>query len=323
MKHVCRMYLLRFLNLCGTDITVIPPRISDLEHLQALHASGTLLSELPGTVTKLAKLEHLTFSNKEEWYTMWRPGKGLSKMKALRVVTNMLMDENHEVAREIAELEQLEDLCLYVNCSDSNVLTQLAKSLSKVRSLRSLNIGDIGWDDNSLDFIIEMSPSLSLHYLRIAGGISELPGWVRSLSSLAQITITWARLVDDQLYDVLCKLPNLKSINMGKMSYSGTELVARSRHTFPALTDLSLSDAEGPKIIQFEEGSMANLETFATDFASMERTIIGIQHLTSLKEVYIGGENDNGSLDQALKQLKSVSQSLPKPKQFQTTVRYS
>lgn len=322
MKYVCRMYLLRFLSLSGTNITVIPPLIGDLEHLQVLNVFGTLLSGLPETVTKLAKLERLIFGNKEEWRTVWRPRRGLSKMKALRKVYSMRLDENHEIAREIGQLQQLEELCLLVSCSVSTVLSQLGKSLSKVRSLRSLNIGAIWYSGPALDFLLEMSPSPSLQYLRIAGGISQLPDWVRSLTSLANISIAGACLVGDQLYDVLCKLPNLKTMIIEKDGYSGTELVARSKHTFPALTYLALAEYECPKIVQFEQGSMAKLEMFGIGFAGMERSILGIEHLTSLKDVHISGKEDNSSLDCALKQLKSESDSRSEPKQFKVTVRY-
>jgi hypothetical protein len=44
---------------------------------------------------------------------------------------------------------------------------------------------------------------------------------------------------------------------MQRTSYRDDELVARSRHTFPVLINLKVtSDAENPKVILFEEGSM-------------------------------------------------------------------
>ncbi|GJN19856.1 hypothetical protein PR202_gb07169 [Eleusine coracana subsp. coracana] len=66
-KHlscICRMYLLRFLSLKGTDIKAIPPKVGDLEHLQTLDVRQTDLKDLPKTIKKLEKLEHLLFSGK-------------------------------------------------------------------------------------------------------------------------------------------------------------------------------------------------------------------------------------------------------------------
>ncbi|PVH38487.1 hypothetical protein PAHAL_5G270200 [Panicum hallii] len=67
MAHVCRMYLLRFLNLRGTTITVLPRELGDLEHLQALDVRLTFLEGLPETVTALENLECLQYSNKKDY----------------------------------------------------------------------------------------------------------------------------------------------------------------------------------------------------------------------------------------------------------------
>ena len=59
MAHICRMYLLKFLNLRGTDITVLPPEVGELEHLQVLDVRRTFLTGLPETMTALENLESL------------------------------------------------------------------------------------------------------------------------------------------------------------------------------------------------------------------------------------------------------------------------
>ncbi|TVU24764.1 hypothetical protein EJB05_27220, partial [Eragrostis curvula] len=327
MGDICRMYLLRYLSLRGTDISVMPPKVRELEHLQTLDVRATGLAGLPETVIKLEKLERLFFSQKGVWDTMWKPPQGLWKMKALREVGWVLLEDGDVlVARELGELENLQRLSIYVNCYGSNgpkVLEELALSLSKTYSLRSLDMGDIGWEPKALNFLLELpSPPRLLRFLRIAGGIDELPNWVESLTYLVEFHMSWARLVDDQLFGILCKLPNLKSIWMQRNSYTGRELIARTAHNFPALKNLrGTCDKEMPKVYRFEEGSMTKLEKLSLNFDIWgEKSIVGIEHLTNLKEVQVTGKRGNPTLDQTLEQLKAESER--HPNQFTVGVKY-
>lgn len=320
------MYLLRYLSLRGTDISVLPPKVRELEHLQTLDVRATNLVELPETVIKLEKLERLFFSQKDVWSTMWKPPQGLWKMKALREVGWVVLEDNAvEVAQAIGELEHLQRLSIYVNCDGSNgskVLEELAQSLSKTYSLRSLDMGNIGWG-KELNFLLDLpSPPRLLRLLRIAGAIDELPKWVESLTYLVEFHMSWACLVDDQLFGVLCKLPNLKSIWMQRHCYDGRELLARTAHNFPALKNLrGTCDEEMPKVYRFEEGSMTKLEKLELNFDKWsEKSIVGIQHLTSLKEVQLTGKRENPALARSLEQLKAESEK--HPNQFTVGVKY-
>jgi disease resistance protein RPM1 len=217
MRYICMMYLLKFLSLRGTGISEVPSQVGKLEHLQTLDTSETGLGGLPKTVTNLEKLERLQFYSKVGWYVMWRLPRGLKRMKALRVVKNAILKNNIEVTQEIGELEQ--ELCLYIDSGsigdNTQVLEELAASLSKTYSLRSLNIGDLG-NTTILKFLhsLPMPPRL-LRHLRITGDIGgHLPKWIDSLTYLVEILISWVDLSGDEPFSVLCKLPNLKSIVM-------------------------------------------------------------------------------------------------------------
>jgi len=155
-KHlscICRMYLLRFLSLKGTDIKVVPPRIGDLEHLHALDVREIELKDLPGEVKNLEKLEHLLFSGKSSAYydfPAWVPTQGINKMKALHQVNRAVVDDR-KAAEEIGELDQLEELAIYVDTREEvltkkkmsimdmvEVVNNLGRSLRKMCSLRWL-----------------------------------------------------------------------------------------------------------------------------------------------------------------------------------------
>ncbi|PNT62663.1 hypothetical protein BRADI_4g06611v3 [Brachypodium distachyon] len=114
MRDVCRMYLLRYLSVKNTHITLLPPKVGELEHLQTLDAMHTGLEGLPDTVTKLKKLERLLFTNRNDYRVWWLPSRGLSKMKALRELVRIGI-KDVQVAREIGELQQMRVICIYID----------------------------------------------------------------------------------------------------------------------------------------------------------------------------------------------------------------
>ncbi|TVU41707.1 hypothetical protein EJB05_15251, partial [Eragrostis curvula] len=326
MRYICRLYLLKFLSLRGTIISVVPRQIEKLEHLQVFDVSATHLKELPETVTNLERLESLQFSKRYEWNTMWMMPRGLKKMKALQKVRFALLGNDIQVAQEVGELKQLQDICVYINSVEESVLREFGVSLSRISTLRRLSIGDLCHDNNSktLDFLHSLrTPPRYLQYLRIAGGIKKLPTWVGSLTFLVEFDMSRGKLVGDQLFGVLCLLPNLKSVWIQQRCYEDTELVARTTQNFPALINLNVtSDSEKPRILRFEEGSMTKLETLLVNFGNNKKSILGVEHLTNLKEVQLTGKTDNPKLSRALQQLKAESERRSRPNQFKVVVRY-
>ncbi|KAK8459002.1 hypothetical protein SEVIR_2G055000v4 [Setaria viridis] len=330
MKYICRLYLLKFLSLKGTGISQVPPQVEKIEHLQTFDVQGTQLKVLPKSVTNLEKLERLLFSSKHGWEVMWRLPQGLSKMKGLRELHNAILENDIEVAKEIGKLEQLQYLTLYIdsyNIDNTEVLECFAKSLSDMHSLRSLNMGDLGWT-SILKFLHELpTPPRLLRYLRMTGEIGgRLPHWIGSLTCLIEISICWALLSGDEPFGVLCKLPNLKSITLDGKYYTGETLIASTGHNFPALVALDMaptpSIAPFPRVFKIEAGAMPKLETLKFGFDIYEKSIVGIEHLTNLREVEVTTSKSNSSASRALEQLKAERASRPESKEFQIAVKY-
>ncbi|KAF7056645.1 hypothetical protein CFC21_064032 [Triticum aestivum] len=299
MSHICRMYLLRFLSLKCSDIKVMPSRIGDLEHLQTLDVRQTQLTSLPETVTKLEKLEHLLFTTKDgNLMSGWILPQGINKMKALRQLNKAVVVSEEKVAKEIGDLDQLEDLCIYVDTRnkdmDQNVLEELAKSLSKMNSLQLLDIGNLGCDKwpfkRALHFLHQVkSPPQLLRYFRICGLIDQLPKWVGGLMNLTELVIAWTYVDGVQLFSDICKLPNLQRLTLGPYFIRhGQDMVARSSQSFPKLKELTLGySPEVPEVYGFEKGCMPELETLVLQFDDQWKTTAGIEHLKNLKEVQI------------------------------------
>ncbi|RCV09698.1 hypothetical protein SETIT_2G050400v2 [Setaria italica] len=330
MKYICRLYLLKFLSLKGTGISQVPPQVDKIEHLQTFDVQDTRLKGLPKSVTNLEKLERLQFSSKHGWDVMWRLPQGLSKMKGLRELDHAILENDIEVAKEIGKLEQLQYLTIYIDSysiDNAEVLECFAKSLSDLHSLRSLHIGALGWT-SIMQFLHELpTPPRLLRYLGMQGEIGgRLPHWIGSLTYLIEICICWARLDGDEPFGVLCKLPNLKSISLNAKYYTGEKLIASTGHNFPALVDLCMSpywsDDPFPKVFKIEAGAMPKLETLKFDFETYEKSIVGIDHLTNLREVEVTTDKSNSSASRALEQLKAERASRPESKQFQIAVKY-
>jgi disease resistance protein RPM1 len=323
--HVCRMYLLRFLGLKGTAISKMPPEVGKLENLETLDVRETYFEEgLPDTVTKLEKLEHLRNSHKHNG-NCWIARPGLGSMKALRTLNEVKFGCDVAAAEELGELIQLRELRITLDTSDQDVSQKLAKSMSKIYSLRWLNVSSTSRDRNVLNFLHELKPPPRLlQYLRIGAGINKMPEWVGSLNYLTEIYVAWTYLVGDQLFHPLCKLPNLWRIHLEAYYFVDPELVAQAHHTFPALKELYLNfDIEGMEVLRFQEESMSKLERLQVRFLHRDtKKVFGIEHLTSIKEVILEGKKENPALHRAVEQLKTLNGNRPESDQIKVAVRY-
>lgn len=89
------------------------------------------------------------------------------------------------------------------------------------------------------------------------------------------------------------------------------ELVACTTFKFQVLRELFFvpyGDGEfKPRAIQFENEAMERLEKLIINFEDVERKLVGVENLISLKEVEIRGKRDNKALHSTVKQLKTES----------------
>ncbi|XP_066395815.1 disease resistance protein Pik-2-like [Miscanthus floridulus] len=260
-------------------------------------------------------------------------------MKALHVLRRVCLGNDSKVAQEIGELEELEELDLSIDDNkaiDKEVLKELALSISKMHSLRWLTIGQHGSSDDGgkiLNFLHDLpTPPRLLRTLLITADIENgLPRWIGSLAHLVSFITLRTTLIGEELFDVPCKLPNLKALYLHWDCYRGDELVARSSYKFLALRDLILGGYQ-PKVIRFEEGSMEMVEMVELWFGArrsihvVERRIASIEHLTKLKKVTLQCPADNSTLiGTVLEQLKDENdgRSRTNSNQFQITVKYT
>ncbi|KAF8686785.1 hypothetical protein HU200_043427 [Digitaria exilis] len=323
--HACKLYLLRFLSFKSTQISKVPPQVKKLEHLQVLNLNDTCITDrgLSDNVTTLKKLERLLCNR-------WVLPKGIGKMKALRELDAVTLPANGvEIASELGELEQLETIAIHVGDSVSEeVRKALAPSLSKMYYLRRFWITSESVDEN-LEFLHDLrTPPRRLRDIWIRGRVGTcLPAWIGRLTHLVTFDMWRARLNGDQLLGVLFKLPYLKRIHVGYLCCVDRELVARTNDRFPSLVSLEVSArrTEEPEEFRFEQGSMPELERFEIGFYRREHqvSIVGMEHLTNLKEVRLTGDKSSRALEHALQQVKAEKSKREESQQFQVVVKYS
>nr|CAB3461986.1 unnamed protein product [Digitaria exilis] len=322
MKQVCRLFLLRFLSLRRTDVEKLPCEIDKLQHLQTLDLRDTLLMGVPESLINLGKLENLDLSNRNSWRVLLKLPKGLRKMKALQRLDRFELGDDAEVAKEIGELVQLRQLGIVLMQSTEQVRENLAKSIGNISSLHGMTIENPG--GGNINFLEGLkSPPQLLRALCICDKIDRFPSWVESHKQLADIYVYNIGLKGDQIFGVLCKLPNLVKLSLGKYSYMDEQLVARTEFKFPVLRILFLDPGFGtPKVLRFEKEAMASLEKLTMRYSSMDRSLQGIEHLTSLKELKLQGIKSNEALRRDVDVARAQSKNREKSKQFLVVVQY-
>ncbi|XP_048552041.1 uncharacterized protein LOC125531826 [Triticum urartu] len=240
-------------------------------------------------------------------------------MKALcEVDMGVLTSDNVEVIQEeIGKLPQLHVLSIRI--SNNKIQTEelkdelwhkLASFLSNTCALQSLNLEC--WEygqalsTGSVEFLhyVSRPPSL-LQYLSICGSIKELPEWVSSLTYLTKFEAEWTEVDGNQLFHVLCKLPNLQTVKLKRVECKDGELVARLEQSFPVLRILEVLYCPTLTKFTFEEGSMTKLETLVLDFHNEEMSLAGVENLENLKEVKLRGRKGNPAMERAVEQLKT------------------
>ncbi|TVU04304.1 hypothetical protein EJB05_50130, partial [Eragrostis curvula] len=322
MEQVCRLFLLRFLSLRHTDVTEIPCEIEKLQHLQRLDLRETLLGGAPQSLINLEKLEILDLSNRNNWRVLLKLPKGLRKMKALQRLDRFELGDDAEVAKEIGELVQLRHLGIVLIHSTEQVRESLAHSIGKITSLHSMTIENIG--GSNMNFLEGLnSPPQILRAICICGAIDRFPSWVESHKQLADIYVYNTGLHGDQIFGVLCKLPNLVKLSLDKYSYTDEQLCARTEFKFPVLKMLFLVPDYGtPKVVRFEKEAMARLEKLTMRYSREDRSLQGLEHLTSLKELKLQGIKSNEALRREVDLARTESKTREKSKQFLVVVQY-
>lgn len=189
MDDICQMILLKYLSLKGTQVTEIPPQISNLQYLETLDVRQTQVKELPKEVLQLPKLACLYFGQSGSLGRVKLPS-GSGQLKSVQVMGSVDSRECSESAmKETSELTEVRELEI-VLCdrpADKERNDKLLSCIGKCGNLRSLIIHG---DSNPSDKLPAASPNFPLlEKLIVAGRFIKIPGWIAQLGALKKLDI--------------------------------------------------------------------------------------------------------------------------------------
>ncbi|KAK9931158.1 hypothetical protein M0R45_018450 [Rubus argutus] len=279
------MVHLRFLSLRRSRIKSFPRFLGNLICLQTLDfrvQNDEIV--IPNVIWKMNRLRHLYLpwdyraSGKLQLYT-------LGDLQTLNSVSSECCDLN-----DVAKLRNLRKLRIRLESRSwknlEKILEDAGSVLNGIRSLWLWNKMESGAEE-VMQQIVAMCGQI--YKLTLVGPTLELPKEFHSYSNLTRLILYKCGLKDDQMAK-LEKLPNLKILDLDDGSLGeNTKLLVFSNGSFPRLQFLTLDSLEVTEW-RVEEGAMPSLcQLLINNCRGLSRVPDGVRHVTTLKEVRIGG----------------------------------
>ncbi|KAG2534048.1 hypothetical protein PVAP13_9NG201300 [Panicum virgatum] len=180
VSDICRMTLLKYLSLRGTDVRKLPSNIGDLKYLETLDVRETKVRELPPSVGQLERISNILGGDKETRATLKVPREIKGAAKTLHVLSGIEIAEGSNSASELNYFTGLRKLAIYkLRTSDQSLVSkkrsdQMLKDLiSSIQYLSGYYLKTLVIDVESSDFLIMLdameSPPIYLTSLELSG----------------------------------------------------------------------------------------------------------------------------------------------------------
>lgn len=312
---ICQKLLLRYLSLKQTQVTVIPPEISNLRYLETLDIRRTQISNLSGEIGKLQNLEtldvrqtrvkelprelaqlpklaHLYFGQSSSIGGVKLPAGSDHQFKSVKVIGTIDSREcsgsaMEEILSGFTGVRELRVL-LYDGPADKEQNDKLLSCVAKCGLLRTLII--YGDSDPSVE-LPPASPNLFplLEKLIVAGRFVRVPQWIAQLGALKKLDIRVCKLEPDHL-GILGALPGLTTLALALICIPRKKQVAITGRPecFMKLEVFSF-DCRVPWIT-FEQSAMPRLKHLHLKLyacAAAGKFPSGITHLESLEKIIL------------------------------------
>ncbi|XP_028070544.1 disease resistance protein RPM1-like [Camellia sinensis] len=296
-NEVSELLQLRYLSLRETNVKIIPKSIGKLRNLETLDLKETYVTELPDDILKLQRLRHILLYRYEpvnciylHLHIGFKAPVEIGSLSSLQRLC--CIEANHGngdiLLREVGKLTQLRKIHICkLRSEDGRVL---CSSLEKLSNLRSL-IVCAAEENKIIDLDSLSSPPQLLRTLGLEGSLRKLPHWISSLHSLVKVNLAGSKLRDVDPLESLQGLPNLISLGL-LQTYEGEGLCFKAGG-FQRLGHLYIGKFNELRWVIVEVGSMPHLESIIIEKCeSVEELPSGIEHLTSLKSLYLVDMSD-------------------------------
>lgn len=229
VSDICKMTLLKYLSLRGTDVSKLPSNIGNLKYLETLDVRETKVCVLPPSVGQLERIRYILGGNKGKrtgdngTRTALKVPKEIKGIaKTLHVLSGIDVSEGSNTASELNHFTGLRKLAIYrLPISDQNMAPKeksdemLNEFISSIQYLSGYYLRSLVIDIESsgfLDLLDAMeSPPIYLTSLELSGRLVKVPKWLPALSKLVKLTLSATALRADTL-KFLSKLSTLFSL---------------------------------------------------------------------------------------------------------------
>uniref|UniRef100_A0ACD6A4Q2 Uncharacterized protein n=1 Tax=Avena sativa TaxID=4498 RepID=A0ACD6A4Q2_AVESA len=298
---------LKFLSLRGClEIQHLPSSLGDLRQLQTLDIRHTSIVKLPGSITKLQKLQYMRAGTSVKAHESSTPRVSVPKLDRRRCQDGVM------VPGRINKLTALHTLGV-VNISTSGG-SSILKELEYLTQLRKLGVSGIN-RRNSVKFSSAISghvhleslsvqldkdsgivlPSKTLQSLKLHGPVERLPVLnISELSKLTKLDLEMALLTEDDI-KLMDSLPKLCTLRIKLLQDCRLKF-----HITDSGSGLELPSYQKVKVLEIASGSSLDVTFGANTMRSLELLkaqcsnwssvmFSGLENPTELKVVFLKG----------------------------------
>jgi hypothetical protein len=295
LKSICKILLLKYLNLRNTDIVELPKQIKELQCLETLDIRQAKVRVLAKKPIVFPLLKHFLAGHKvcankgannmsEESFSTVRMNLCLEKMRNMEILSHVQVSNIDSELGGITKQRRLRKLGVALRGKNAK-LSDLFRQIEQMhRSLPSLSVR-LDQPD-AIENHGDLAPPKSIESLNISGLTSGLPHLIQQLHRLAKLTLTEAHLKEDDL-STIGRLPGLLCLRLLHKSYIQSELSFKEEE-FQTLKFLLVGTSNVTNIT-FAVGAAPKLERIIWSLPTTP-SISGLRHLPELREFELHGD---------------------------------